>query len=172
MSIKSARKAVPSASHAAPSHTTAPRAAQQAAPPSSEPPVEAPPLNFHTNFDFWQGRKLSFAAALAGVAYVIHTQPNVWIELAALSVVAIAGIFFGISALEWGLLGLTVALILALEAVNTAVETVVDLVSPHYHPLAKIAKDTAAGALVIAVVGSVVVAATIFGPRLWAMLFG
>ena len=172
MSLKSARKAVPTAPYAGPSPTTMPRTAQHADAPPSEPPLEAPPLNFHTNFDFWQGRKLSFAAALAGLAYVVRTQPNVWIELAALSVVAIAGLFFGIGALEWGLLGLTVTLILALEAVNTAVETVVDLVSPHYHPLAKIAKDTAAGALVIAVLGSVVVAASIFGPRLWVMLFG
>jgi diacylglycerol kinase (ATP) len=64
-----------------------------------------------------------------------------------------------------------VAVVLALEAVNTAVEAVVDLVSPHYHPLAKIAKDTAAGALVFAVLGSILVAASIFGPRLWAWWF-
>src|SRR5690606_31178219 len=101
-------------------------------------------LSYHTNISFWRGRRLSLAAALAGVVYMLRTQPNAWIEVAALSVVAIAGWWFGISALEWGLLGLTIAMVLALEAVNTAVETVVDLVSPHYHPLAKIAKDTAA----------------------------
>jgi diacylglycerol kinase len=88
----------------------------------------------------------------------------------ALAVVALLGVWFGISALEWGLLGLTVAMILALEAVNTAIETVVDLVSPQVHPLAKIAKDAAAGALVIAVLGSIFVALCIFGPRLWALL--
>lgn len=129
------------------------------------------PLNYHTNIDFWRGRWLSFGAALAGVAYTLRTQPNAWIELAALSVVAVVGWLFRISALEWGLLGLTVAMVLALEAVNTAVESVVDLVSPHYHPLAKIAKDTAAAALIFAVVGSIFVAAAIFLPRLWALWF-
>jgi diacylglycerol kinase (ATP) len=128
-------------------------------------------LNYHTNINFWRGRGLSFVAAWAGLVYIVRTQPNLWIEMAALSVVVLAGLWFGISALEWGVLGLTIALILALEAVNTAIETVVDLVSPTYHPLAKIAKDTAAAALLIAVVGSVVVAAAIFGPRLWALLF-
>lgn len=113
---------------------------------------------------------MSFAAALSGVAYVFRTQPNARIELAAMTVVAIAGLWFGLSAVEWGLLGLTVTMILALEAVNTAIETVVDLVSPQIHPLAKIAKDTAAGALIIAVVGSIVVAASIFLPRLWALV--
>jgi diacylglycerol kinase (ATP) len=80
-------------------------------------------------------------------------------------------LWFEISALEWGLLGLTVTVVLAFEAMNTAVEAVVDLVSPRYHPLAKVAKDTAAGALVFAVVGSILVAAAIFGPRLWALWF-
>lgn len=131
---------------------------------------DSPPLNYHTNINFWRGRQLSLIAAWEGIVYVIRTQPNVWIELTALSVVAVAGAWFRIGALEWGLLGLTVAMILALEAVNTAIETVIDLVSPQVHPLAKIAKDTAAGALVIAVVGSVFVAACIFGPRLWALL--
>jgi diacylglycerol kinase len=110
-------------------------------------------------------------AAFEGVAYTLRTQPNARIELAALTVVALAGLWFGITALEWGLLGLTVAVILALEAVNTAIEAVVDLVSPQIHPLAKIAKDTAAGAMIIAVLGSVFVAASIFGPRLWAWWF-
>ena len=139
-------------------------------PPSPEPSPQDAPLNYHTNVNFWRGRQLSLTAAWEGVAYVIRTQPNVWIELTALSVVAVAGAWFRIGALEWGLLGLTVAMILALEAVNTAIETVIDLVSPQVHPLAKIAKDTAAGALIIAVVGSVFVAACIFGPRLWALL--
>src|SRR5690349_5869450 len=102
-------------------------------------------INYHTNIGFWRGRRLSFMAALEGVAYTIRTQPNAWIELTALLVVLVAGFWFGISALEWALLSFTIAVILALEAVNTAIEAVVDLVSPQYHPLAKIAKDSAAG---------------------------
>ena len=56
--------------------------------------------------------------------------------------------------------------ILALEAVNTAVEAVVDLVSPEFHPLAKIAKDAAAGAMIFGVLGSLCIALGIFGPRI------
>ena len=139
--------------------------------PTDRPLADSPAFNYHTNINFWRGRQLSLLAALAGVAYTLRTQPNAWIEIAALSVVAIAGVWFGISWLEWALLGLTVAMILALEAVNTSIESIVDLVSPGYHPLAKIAKDTAAGALVIAVLGSIFVAACIFGPRLWELFF-
>ncbi len=139
-------------------------------PPTHVPPIVPKSLNYRTDIGFWRGRQLSLAAALEGVAYTLRTQPNAWIELVALAVVALLGVWFGISALEWGLLGLTVAMILALEAVNTAIETVVDLVSPQVHPLAKIAKDAAAGALVIAVLGSIFVALCIFGPWLWALL--
>lgn len=121
---------------------------------------------------FWRGRWFSFKAAIAGAMHTVRTQPNAWIELAALALIFVAGWWFAIHAIEWALLGLTVFLVLALEAVNTAVEATIDLVSPHYHPLAKIAKDTAAGAMVFAVLGSLWVAAAIFGPRLWALLFG
>jgi diacylglycerol kinase (ATP) len=113
---------------------------------------------------------MSFVAAWQGLVYIIRTQPNVWIEMAAFAVVVLVGLWLGLSALEWAVLALTVTLVLALEAVNTAIETVVDLVSPQFHPLAKIAKDTAAGALIIAVAGSVLVAACIFGPKLWALV--
>jgi diacylglycerol kinase len=107
---------------------------------------------------------------LAGVLYTLRTQPNARIELSALGIVCLAGWRLGIAANEWALLALTIAVVLALEAVNTAVEAIVDLVSPEYHPLAKIAKDAAAGAMVFAVLGSVAVAGAIFGPRLWALL--
>lgn len=116
------------------------------------------------------GRWFSFQAAVAGVVYTLRTQPNAWIELAAAAVVAAAGWWFAISGLEWAILGITVTTILALECVNTAIEAVVDLVSPQVHPLAKIAKDAAAGAMVMAVLGSMIVALAIFGPRLMALL--
>lgn len=127
--------------------------------------------NFRNGYTFLHGRRHSLAAAWAGVCYTLRTQPNAWIELAALGVVVAAGWWFQIRALEWAVLGLTMAMVLALEAVNTAVESVVDLASPEIHPLAKIAKDSAAGAMIFAVLGSIWVAAFIFGPRLWALIF-
>ena len=106
-----------------------------------------------------------------GVAYTLRTQPNVWIQIAALSASRRDRLADPAAAAEWAVLGLTVFMILALEAVNTAIEAVVNLVSPQYHPLAKIAKDTAAGAMVFAVCGSIFVAAAIFGPLLLALLW-
>jgi diacylglycerol kinase len=119
---------------------------------------------------FWRGRWFSFRMAGHGIAYTLRTQPNAWIEVAALTAVILTGWWFQLAAGEWAVLGLTFFLILALESVNTAIEAVVDLVSPQYHPLAKIFKDTAAGAMVFAVCGSLFVAAAIFGPRLLALL--
>ncbi len=115
---------------------------------------------------FWASRNYSFQAALAGAIHTLRTQPNAWIEMGAGVIIAIFGWLFAISALEWGLLGMTIFGILALEAVNTAVEAVVDLVSPEFHPLAKIAKDAAAGAMIFGVLGSLCIALGIFGPRI------
>ncbi len=109
----------------------------------------------------------SFSCAVRGVLYTVRTQRNTWIELAAGLVVLAAGLWLRIEPLEWAVLGLTVFTILALEAVNSALEALVDLVSPDYHELARVAKDAAAGAVLLAVIGSLVVAGAIFGPRLW-----
>ncbi len=120
---------------------------------------------------FWAGRLFSVRAAINGAQQTVRTQPNAWIELAALGVVGSAAWYFRVSALEWGILGFTIFVVLALECVNTAVEAIVDLVSPNYHPLAGVAKDAAAGGMVFAVLGSLCVAAAIFGPRLWSLFF-
>ncbi len=135
------------------------------------PRPAAPPLKATgAAHPFLRGRWLSLRAAAAGVGYTLRTQPNAWIELAALLVVVGAGWYFRVSALEWALLLLTICAVLALEAVNTAIEAVVDLVSPQYHPLAKVAKDAAAGALLFLVLASLAVAGFVFGPRLLALL--
>lgn len=139
-----------------------------AAAPNSTSPAHPLPPNHAARATFVGGRLFSFRAALNGAWHTLRTQPNAWIELAALTAVALAGLWLGISAVEWALLGLTAFLVLALEAVNTAIEAVVDLVSPEWHPLARTAKDAAAGALIFAVLGSLVVAAAILLPRLLA----
>lgn len=115
-------------------------------------------------------RWISFRAALSGVVYTLKSQPNAWIELIATAVVIVAGWWMQIDRIEWAVIALTVGLILALESVNTAIEAAIDLVSPEYHPLAKIAKDAAAGALLFAVLGSLGVALAIFGPRILALI--
>lgn len=119
---------------------------------------------------FWAGRWFSFKAALNGTLHTIRTQPNARIELAALIIVALAAGYFRVSSLEWAVLGLTIFVVLALECINTAIEAVVDLISPTYHPLAGVAKDAAAGAMVFAVIASLCVAAAVFGPRIWVLI--
>lgn len=71
-------------------------------------------------------------------------------------VVLLAALFLRVSPLEFALLALTILFVLFAELLNTAVEAVVDLVSPEYHPLAKIAKDTAAGAVLMAAIGAAI----------------
>ena len=85
-------------------------------------------------------------------------------------VVAVAlGFGLRVSRLEWALLVLTIATVLGLEAVNCAVERVVDLASPGHHELAGQAKDLAAGAVLIASVGATVIGGLVFVPRIVAL---
>ena len=91
------------------------------------------------------------------------------IHCVATVVVVLAGIWLGLSRTEWCSCLILVGLILGLELVNTAVEAVVDLASEDYHPLAKKAKDTAAGAVLIAAIAAAVIGVIIFGPKLLAV---
>jgi hypothetical protein len=87
--------------------------------------------------------------------------------------VVLAGFFFEISKIEWCICLLLCGLIMALELVNTSVEAVVDLVTEERKPLAKIAKDTAAGAVLIAALFSAVIGCIIFVPKImeWFTFF-
>lgn len=84
----------------------------------------------------------------------------------AMVLVIIAGIILKLSAVKWCICFLLFGLILALELVNTAVEAVVDLVTEEKKPLAKLAKDTAAGAVLIAAIMAAVVGCIIFIPEI------
>ncbi len=112
----------------------------------------------------------SFSFAIAGVVHLFRTQPNARIELAVgVAAVAMAA-WLGISRVEWAVLILTIAAVLILEGLNTAIEAAVDLASPEIHPKAKIAKDVAAGMVLIASIASVGVGLAILGPPLWRVV--
>jgi len=114
----------------------------------------------------------SFGFAIEGVAYVLRTQRNARIELA-LGVVAIAlAAWLGITAVEWAVLVLTIALVLALECINTSLELAVSLASPQRHPSAKAAKDVAAACVLLGAITSIAVALLILAPRLVSRLLG
>ncbi len=113
----------------------------------------------------------SFGYAFAGLGHLFRTQRNARIELVIGILVCGMAAWLRIGRLEWALLVFTIALVLILEGINTAVEAAIDLASPHVHPLAKIAKDLAAGMVLLASVASVIVGLLILGPPLWQRLF-
>ena len=101
---------------------------------------------------------------------MLRTQRNAWIHaLASVAVFAVA-VWLQLGRIEWTILVLTVALVWVAEFVNSAVEAVVDLLSPEIHPLAKIAKDVAAAAVLLAALAAVAVGLLLLGPLLWAKL--
>ena len=108
----------------------------------------------------------SFGYAWAGLRSVVRTQPNFRIHLLAAALALAVGVVLRLSPPELGLIVLTIAVVLAAEALNTAIEAVCDLVSPAYHPLVKRAKDAAAAGVLITAIGSVIVAVLVFGPHL------
>ena len=117
------------------------------------------------------GLLTSFRFALVGLAYLFRTQRNARIHLIlGAAACALAG-WLGISLIAWAILIMTIAGVLILEGLNTAIEAVVDLASPEIHPLAKIAKDISAGMVLIAAIGSVAVGILILGIPLWARVF-
>jgi diacylglycerol kinase (ATP) len=94
--------------------------------------------------------------AIEGILYSARTQKHMRNHFLAALVLLIATLFLRVSALEFILLAMSVSFVLFAELLNTAIEVVVDLVSPDYHPLARIAKDTAAGAVLVAATGTAV----------------
>ena len=110
------------------------------------------------------GRLRSFGYAFRGLGLLLRTQHNAWIHAAATVLVIAAGALFGISPAEWGLIALAVVCVWTTEALNTAIEFLVDLASPDLHPLAAKAKDVAAAAVLVAAIGSLVIGALVFVP--------
>ena len=114
----------------------------------------------------------AFRFALAGLWYSLCTQRNMRIHLAIAVAVAALGLWLKLPAQDWASLVLTSAMVLISEMTNTVIENLVDLVCPDYDPLAKIAKDVMAGAVVLAAIAAVVIGLLILGPPLWARLVG
>lgn len=116
------------------------------------------------------GRLRSFGHAFRGVGTLLRTQHNARIHALATILVLAAGALFGITLLEWALIALAIVCVWATEALNTAIEFLVDLASPGPHPLAGKAKDVAAAAVLIAAIGSLIVAVLVFGPHVLRVL--
>jgi len=92
-------------------------------------------------------------------------EQNMRIHFFSALVVTIAGIITGLSSIEWLVIVIAIALVIGAEMINTAIESVVNLASPEIHPLAKQAKDVAAGAVLVFAITSVIIGLLIFLPK-------
>ena len=112
----------------------------------------------------------SFYFAFAGLGYLFRTQRNARVHAVVGVIVCALAAYVGVSRVEWAVLVFTIGLVLILEGLNTAIEIAIDLASPNIHPLAKAAKDLAAGMVLIGAIASVAVGLLILGPPLWRKL--
>jgi diacylglycerol kinase (ATP) len=120
-------------------------------------------MNNNTSLTF-TGRIRSIRCAFVGIRVMISSQHNAWIHAAATVAVALGGLYFGLTKAEWCWVILAVISVWTAEALNTAFEFLTDVASPEFHPLAAKAKDVAAGAVLIAAIGSILIGLVIFGP--------
>jgi diacylglycerol kinase (ATP) len=115
---------------------------------------------------FIKKRGRSFVHAFEGCRYILSTQKNSWIHLFATLCVIIFAAWLKLNFNEWALLVLVIGMVWIAEAINTSVETLIDLVTSEIHPLAKISKDVSAAAVLLAALTAVVVGLLILGPPL------
>ena len=113
----------------------------------------------------WRRRVASFGHAGRGVWSALRSEVHLRLHAVATVVVIGLGFYSSLSRLEWALVALAVAGVWAAELMNTAIEALTDLASPAWHPLAGKAKDVAAGAVLLAALGALVVGALVFVPH-------
>jgi diacylglycerol kinase len=112
-----------------------------------------------------------FGFAFSGLWYALRTQRNALIHVVIAALAILMGIFLRISAIEFAMIFVAITGVFIAEMFNTVIELCVDLASPTYHPLAKIAKDVAAGAVLLSAMLSIVIGLFVFGPHLWVLIF-
>ena len=114
---------------------------------------------------------ISFKHAIDGILYCVRTQPNFRLHLFAAILVIFLGKYLKIESTEWIILAFTIILVLVAEMVNTALESMTDLITKEYHQEAKIAKDVSAGMVLVSAISAVIVGVIIFLPYLTKLSF-
>jgi len=109
----------------------------------------------------------SFLNACSGIKYIVKYERNVIIMLLASVIVCFLGFYYNINIYEWLFVILSIGLVIGSELINSAIEATIDLITLDKNPLAKIAKDTAAGATLVFSVVSFVGALIIFCPKIF-----
>lgn len=110
------------------------------------------------------GRVRSFRYAGRGIVRLL-AEPNARLHALAAFLAVALGAVVQLSAVEWALVALAIALVFAMEALNTSIESLANAAVPERHPLVAAAKDLGAAAVLLAAFGAVAVAACVFGPR-------
>lgn len=117
------------------------------------------------------GFSSSFKHALKGVHCAFRSERNLWIHIAIASLVIAAAFISKLALWEWGLIALAIGFVLSIEFFNTAVEYLVNLVSPERNELARRVKDISAAAVLIAATISIIIGLLVFLPRILTLLF-
>ena len=115
-------------------------------------------------------RVVSLGYALAGWLYMLRWQKNTRLQAAASILILLVALWLQISFVEMAILILTITIVWMAEFVNAAVEAAVNLSTQTYHPMAKVAKDVAAAAVLLGVVASILIGLLLLGPPLLAKL--
>ena len=114
----------------------------------------------------------SFQYAFEGWWYVLRTQHNAWIHAVITILVFLLGIWLQLPRRDWAVLVLAIMVVWMAEFMNTAIEAVVDMSMPEPHPLAKVAKDVAAAAVLVGACGAALIGLLLLGPPLWERIVG
>lgn len=114
------------------------------------------------------GRLRSVRFAIRGIAIMLKTQHNAWLHAVATGLVVAVGLAVRLSPGEWCWIVLAITSVWTAETLNTAFEFLTDVASPEFHPVAGKAKDVAAGAVLLAAGGAVLIGVLVLGPHLLA----
>lgn len=120
----------------------------------------------------WQTENFvkSFKYAISGIVYGMKTQRNIIIQLCFAVLAIFFGAFLKISKIEWIVIIFTIMFVIFAEMINTAVETVIDLITEEYNKKAKIAKDVAAGAVLISAINAICMGLIIYLDKILALI--
>lgn len=120
--------------------------------------------------EVFRGFRISCGHAYRGIGFAIHSQKNLRIHLLFAAAALAAAVALKFSPVRLVLVVMTVTSVIVAELLNTALEFAMDLVEARHHPAVKTAKDIAAGGVLLAVIGSVIIGLLLFGPSFWALL--
>ncbi|GHA64773.1 diacylglycerol kinase family protein [Pontibacter akesuensis] len=119
---------------------------------------------------YFTKRYNSFRFALKGLGAAVRSEPHMRLHILSAVAVVVAGVAFEVNRVEWCLLVGSIGLVFTAEVFNTAIETLTNLVSPEFNPLAGKAKDLAAGAVLAAAIMAAVIGTIVFLPYLLRFL--